>query len=55
MIKDKKLGLKVAENTTEALWENTKKATASRIKQLEDTLIIEKALLQLCKDKLKEK
>lgn len=54
MIEDKELGLKVAEDPLEALWESTRIATELRIKSIEDTLIIEKALLEMCEDKLKE-
>jgi hypothetical protein len=53
MIEDKELGLKVAENEIEALWERTKKATEMRITELENTLIIEKAFLELCEEKQK--
>lgn len=53
MIKDKKLGLKIAENPTEALWERTRIACDMRIKDCEETLIVEKAFLEMCKEKLK--
>lgn len=52
MIKDKKLGLKIAENPIEALWERSKEACTSRITELENTLIIERAFLEMCKEKL---
>jgi len=52
MIEDKELGIKVAENPLEALWERTKKATEQRIKDVENTLIIEKAVLKMCEKEL---
>ena len=52
MIEDKENGIKIAENPIEALWTNTKNAATERIKQLENTLIIERAFLELCISKL---
>ena len=55
MIEDKELGLKIAEDPIEALWTRTKNATEMRITELENTLIIEKAFLILCDEKLHDK
>ena len=55
MIEDKKDGIKIAENETEALWERTRKATEMRIKELKNTLIIEEAFLKMCEFKVNEK
>ncbi len=52
MIKDKKLGLKVAENRKEALWDKVKKEAEVLIQQSEDNLIIQRELLKLAKSKL---
>jgi hypothetical protein len=53
MITDKKLGLKIAENPIEVLWERTRETTEMRIKELENTLIIERAFLGLCESQVK--
>jgi len=50
MIEDEEV--KIAENPTEALWENARKAAEERIKSLENGLIIEKAFLGLCESKI---
>jgi len=54
MIEDKKLGLKIAENKEEALWEKFRKAREMSIQQLEDNLTIERELLKLGERKLEE-
>jgi len=54
MIKDKKLGLKIAVNETETLWENVRLSTTERIKNAKNSLIIEEAFLKLAEEKLKE-
>ena len=54
MIEDKELGLKIAENPLEVLWTRVKENTEARIKELENTLIVEKALLELSESKLKK-
>ena len=51
MIEDKKLGLKIAEDPLEVLWTRVYENTETRIKEIENTLIIEKALLELAKAK----
>ena len=53
MIENKELGLKIAENPTEALWAKIKESTNSRIKQIEESLIIEKAFLEMSEEKAK--
>ena len=54
VIEDKNLGLKIAENPIEALWTRVTEATEARIKELENTLIVEKAVVEMGKKKLKE-
>lgn len=54
MIEDKEIGLKIAENPAEALWENAKKACEARIKSMKESLIIEQAFLELCLEKKAE-
>ena len=53
MIEDKDLGLKVAENPIEALWARVLENTKQRITELENTLIVEKALIETAERKLK--
>jgi hypothetical protein len=52
MIENEELGLKIAEDPIEALWTRAKENTENRIKELENTLIIEKAFLEMCESKL---
>jgi hypothetical protein len=52
MIEDKELGLKLAINPEEALWNVTKEACLKRIKGYEEALIIEKGIVELCINKL---
>ena len=54
MIEDKKDGIKIAENPIEALWNRMVENTKSRITELENTLIVEKAVLEMAQKKLKE-
>ena len=53
MIKDKELGMKFAENSKEAIWHRFRLAREASIKELQDSLIIEKELLKLAKKKTK--
>ena len=53
MIEDKSLGLKIAENPAEVLWTRVVDNTKARLVELENTLIIEKALLEMAETKLK--
>ena len=53
MIEDKKLGLKVAENTDEKFWEETKEKCLDAIKAEHRNLKINEKLLELCKEQLK--
>jgi hypothetical protein len=52
MIEDKELGLKVAEDTEEALWTKVKDEAEQLIKQSENNLIIQKAMKELAEQKL---
>ena len=54
MIEDKDLGLKITDSREEKIWTTTKESTEHRIQQLEDSLVIEKALLDLANKKLDE-
>ena len=42
------------ENETEALWQKVKNTREAQIKQLQDALIVEKEILKLATDKLKD-
>jgi len=53
MIEDKKDKVKIAENPIEALWANALKASEQRLQGLKDTLIVEEAFLEMCKEKQK--
>ena len=44
----------IAENPIEALWIRVKEATEQRIKVTEEALIVERATLDMAKEKLKE-
>ena len=52
MIEDKKIGLKVA-TKEEALWMQVRDACKVRIKQSEESLIVEKELLKIALEKIK--
>lgn len=54
MIENKELGLKIAENPIEALWTRVKDNTKQRITELENTLIVEKAVIETAEKKLAE-
>ena len=54
MIEDKALGLKVTESPIETLWARVFENTKQRITELENTLIVEKALLEMAQTKLKK-
>lgn len=54
MIEDKKIGLKIAENPLEEIWETVRKSTEARIKDMKKTLIVEEAVLEMAENKLKE-
>jgi len=54
MIEDKELGLKIAENPAEKMWIEIRDKTESRIKQMEESLIVERAFLKMSKDKIEE-
>ncbi len=50
MLEDKNLGLKVA-TQEEAIWINVKESCETRIKQMENSLIVEREFLKLAKKK----
>jgi hypothetical protein len=55
MIESKdELGIKIAEDPIEALWVRFVDNTKQRITELENTLIIEKAVLEMASAKLKK-
>ena len=54
MIEDKELGLKMTESNEETLWEKVRAAREESIKNLEDSLIVEKEILKLAESKLKK-
>jgi hypothetical protein len=53
MIEDEKLGIKVAENTNEAFWTETKQKCLEAIDAEERNLKINKAMIKLCEEQLK--
>lgn len=54
MIEDKKIGLRIAESSEEALWENVRKEAELLIKQSEDNLIIQREIKKLAEKKLQK-
>lgn len=54
MIEDKNLGLKIAENHEEKLWNELKEKTEKQIAFLTDELYINKEIVKLCREKLKK-
>lgn len=54
MIEDEKIGLKVAENSDEAMWHTQIKAIEMDIENEEKRLIINKAFLEKAKEELKK-
>ena len=53
MIEDKKLGIKVAENTDEKFWTETKEKCEEAIKAENRNLKINERLIKLCEEQLK--
>ena len=53
MIKDKELGLKVAENEEEAYWETTRQDTEKALIRARAAIEINEAILKICKSKIK--
>lgn len=53
MIKDSKLGLKVAVDPEEAFWEKLKEETLARIESNKHEILINEAVLKLAEGKLK--
>lgn len=54
MIENKELGLKVAENPQEEIWNTIKDNTQTRINNSEIQIEVDKIILQYASDKLKE-
>lgn len=54
MIENKELGVKIAENPEEALWVRVRDQTKLRITELENTLLVERAVTEMCEEKLKK-
>ena len=53
MIEDEKLGIKIAENSDESFWTETKEKCEEAIKAEERNLKINHRLLKLCDEELK--
>ena len=54
MIENKKLGMKIAETEDEALWQKVKEARESSLKQLSDSMKVERVFLEAANSKLRE-
>lgn len=54
MIEDKEIGLKIAENETEAFWHQAKKNCEKGIFNAEREIEINKTILILCEEKLEK-
>jgi len=53
MIENEELGLKIAENTDEAFWTETKKKCEDAIAAEERNMKINKKMIELCEEQLK--
>jgi hypothetical protein len=53
MIEDKELGLKIAENSDEAFWTETKEKCLKAIEAEERNLKINRRMIELCEEQLK--
>jgi len=53
MIENEELGLKIAENTDEAFWAETKKKCEDAIAAEERNMKINKKMIELCEEQLK--
>ena len=53
MIEDEKLGLKIAENSDEKFWTETKEKCEEAIKAEERNIKINKSILKICEKELK--
>ena len=53
MIEDKELGVKIAENTDEEFWTNTKQKCEDAIDAEERNLKINQTMIKLCEEQLK--
>jgi ribosomal protein L9 len=53
MIEDEELGLKIAENSDEAFWTETKEKCMKAIEAEERNMKINKKMIELCEEQLK--
>jgi hypothetical protein len=54
MIKDKKLGLKVAENKEEALWARLKENLERDVKNAKEMIMVNEEFIKVCDTHIKE-
>lgn len=54
MIEDEKLGLKIAENSDEKFWTETKEKCEEAIEAEERNLKINRTMIKLCEEELKK-
>lgn len=54
MIEDKKLGLKIAENPEEAMWNEIISQTEKELKHLKNLITFQEAVLVMAKEKIKK-
>lgn len=54
MIEDEELGLKVSESPLETLWETVRKQSLEQVRSLEDSLVVQKAILEMAERKMAE-
>ena len=54
MIEDESLGLKIAENSDEKFWTETKEKCEEGIKSAERNILLDKKLIELCDEQLKK-
>jgi len=54
MIEDEKLGLKIAENTDEKFWTETKEKCEEGIKSAKRNILLDEKLIELCDEQLKK-
>ncbi len=54
MIEDEKLGLKIAENSDEKFWTETKEKCEEGIKSAKRNILLDEKLIELCDEQLKK-
>ncbi|MFA5037805.1 MAG: hypothetical protein WC479_11605 [Candidatus Izemoplasmatales bacterium] len=54
MIEDEKLGLKIAENSDEKFWTETKEKCEEGIKSAKRNILLDEKLIELCNEQLKK-